>query len=189
MKTSLLFKLSMAFGVAAFAAGCAAPSKPVASHHPAHPVCPPHSHLYKDTAHHYRLCLPNGVTTGDASAYPAGSTVFKGFALPTGTNLQDKKLVFIPGTDPDVVSGTASGHLTAGGVTFKRVKFDEGSAGHSTLHIIYTGKHAGKTLNFDFTHYAANVLNFPPQNRPHEYNRAHQLHLSEEIMHTFQPLP
>ena len=39
---------------------------------------------------------------------------------------------------------TPVGSLTADGVVFKRVKANEGSAGHSALHVIYTWTKAGK---------------------------------------------
>ena len=81
-----------------------------------------------------------------------------------------------------------AGSLTADGVVFKRVKANEGSAGHSTLHVIYTWKKNGKVMHFDFTHYAVNVGNFDPPNRPAEYDQAAQIKMSEEIMSTFKRL-
>jgi len=77
------------------------------------------------------------------------------------------------------------GRFTAGNVTFERAKFEEGSAGHLTLHIIYTWK--SKNLHFDFEHRSANVNNFDPPNRPIEYDRNAQIKITEQIMSTFRP--
>ena len=69
-------------------------------------------------------------------------------------------------------------------MTFERRKFDEGSAGRLTLHIIYTWKR--KKLYFDFQLRSVDVNNFDPSNRPAEYNRATQIKFTEQIMSTFR---
>jgi hypothetical protein len=148
--------------------------------------CPPkYPQHYADTTHRFSLCLPSGV-----NKTASGSTVtFNGFTVPSGTNLQAKGLIVVPGNYDMLQGATAAGSLTVDGVVLKRAQADEGSAGHSTLHVIYTWKEGSKVVHFDFTHRAVNVGNFDPPNRPQEYNRAAQLKLTEEIMSTFKRLP
>jgi len=90
----------------------------------------------------------------------------------------------VPGDYDLLKSAEGFGRFTAGNVTFERAKFEEGSAGHLTLHIIYTWK--GKKLHFDFQLRSVNVNNFDPSNRPAEYNRDAQIKLTEQIMSTFR---
>jgi hypothetical protein len=190
MKTFSLLELSR-YGfiglMMAFGGGCASmhqkPQPPVA-HCPAK-----YSFHYVDSAHGYSLCLPAQAKKGDASGYPTGSVLFNGLPVPAGTNLESKQLIIVSGMDDNMQGSTAFGHLTVDGVTFQRVKASDGSAGHSTLHVIYTWTHNGKTLHFDFAHRAVNVLVFDPPNRPAEYDQAAQVKISEEIMHTFRRLP
>jgi hypothetical protein len=112
------------------------------------------------------------------------STLFTGFAVPAKTNLESKDLIIVPG-DYDMLEGAESfGRFTAGNVTFERAKFDEGSAGHLTLHVIYTWK--SKKLHFDFEHRSVNIYNFDPGQRPAEYSRDAQIKLTEQIMSTFR---
>ena len=139
---------------------------------------------YQDAARGFSICLPAGVQVANTG----GRLTFSGFPAPQGTNLQQKSLVVVSGSYDMLQGATPAGTLTADGVVFKRVRTDEGSAGHSTLHVIYTWQKAGKALHFDFTHYAVNVGNFDPPNRPPEYDKAAQIKLSEEIMSTFMRL-
>lgn len=80
------------------------------------------------------------------------------------------------------------GDYTAGGVTFKRAKAEEASAGHLTLHIIYIWIKGAKEIHFDFEHRSVNVGNFDPSSRPAEYDRSAQIKITEEIMGTFKQL-
>jgi hypothetical protein len=139
---------------------------------------------YQDAARGFSLCLPAGVQVANTG----GRLTFTGFPVPAGTNLQQKSLVVVSGSYDMLQGATPAGSFTADGVVFKRVRTDEGSAGHSTLHVIYTWQKAGKTLHFDFMHYAVNVGNFDPPNRPPEYEKAAQIKLSEEIMGTFKKM-
>jgi hypothetical protein len=76
--------------------------------------------------HSFRICLPADVKRAVAD-YPKDSTLFTGFAVPAKTNLESKRLTIVPG-DYDLLKGAkAFGHFTAGGVTFDRAKFEEGS--------------------------------------------------------------
>jgi hypothetical protein len=152
-------------------------------------ACPsPYSFRYADSVHGFSVCLPAKVKKGDASDYPAGSVVFTGFAVPAKTNLQAKQLIIVPGKYDIMESATAFGHLTADGVTFKRLKAEEGSAGHLTLHMLYAWKKGSKEIHFDFAHRSVDVGNFDPYNRPAEYNRSAQIKMTEQIMRTFREL-
>ena len=149
------------------------------------PHCPPqYSFAYADPAHGFRICLPAGVK-GAVADYPKNSTVFIGFAVLVRTNLKDKRLIIVPGDYDLLKSAESFGRFTAGNVTFERAKLEEGSAGHLTLHIVYTWK--SKNLHFDFELRSVNVNNFDPFNRPAEYNRDTQIKLTEQIMSTFRP--
>jgi hypothetical protein len=128
------------------------------------------------------------LTQGNAGGYPTGTVLFNGFAVPAGTNLVSKRLIIVPGTDPDMQAGTADGHFTAGGVTFSRMQAGDGSAGHLTQFIIYTWTHGGKTLHFDFSLYSEDVNVFPPSSRPAQFNFAKQYKFTEEVMKTFHRL-
>lgn len=141
---------------------------------------------YVDRAHGFRICLPTRLKKGVPEQSPAGAVVFTGFAVPAKTNLESKQLFIIPGEYDMLKSAKPFGQFTANGVTFKRAKFEEGSAGHLDLHVIYTP--AGKNLHFDFNHHSVDVLNFDPSNRPAEYNRAAQIKFTEQIMSTFSML-
>ncbi len=165
------------------AAGCAhGPNK----QSKALPDCPPqYSFAYADPAHGFRICLP-AEGKGAVADYPKDSTMFIGFAVPAKTNLKDKRLIIVAGDYELLKSAEGFGHFTAGNVTFERTKFEEGSAGHLTLHIIYTWK--TKNLHFDFQNRSVNVNNFDPPNRPAEYNRNAQIKLTEQIMSTFRTI-
>jgi len=149
------------------------------------PHCPPqYSFAHADPGHGFRICLPAGIKRAVAD-YPKDSTLFSGFAVPVRTNLKDKRLIIVPG-DYDLLKGAETfDRFTAGNVTFERAKLEEGSAGHLTLHIVYTWK--SKNLHFDFELRSVNVNNFDPSNRPAEYNRDTQIKLTEQIMSTFRP--
>lgn len=142
---------------------------------------------YADAAHKFHLCVPGGLTRQGPTGTANGRVVFSGFAVPTGTNLESKTLVIAPGSYVDMQGAAAFGEFTAGGVTFKRARLDDGSAGHSTLHIVYTWKTDGQPVHFDFTHRSVNPGVFDPGKRPAQYDRAAQL--TEEIMGTFARLP
>jgi hypothetical protein len=151
--------------------------------------CPStYSFRYVDPVHGFSLCLPANVKKGDASDFPTDSVVFTNFAVPAKSNLQAKELIIVPGKYDMLQSATAFGHFTAGGVTFNLLKAEEGSAGHLTLHIIYTWKRGSQEMEFDFAHRSVNVANFDPSNRPKEYSQAGQVKLTEQIMSTFKPL-
>ena len=151
--------------------------------------CPStYSFHYTDSVHGFSLCLPAKVKKGDATAYPGGSVVFTGFAVPAKTNLEAKQLIIVPGKYDIIQSATAFGHFAAHGASFKRMKGEEGSAGHLTLHIIYTCRKGSHEVHFDFAHRSVNIANFDPSNRPTEYNRAAQIKITEQIMSTFKPL-
>lgn len=96
------------------------------------------SSAYIDQAQGFHICLPAGVNKETAESYPAGSILFTGFALPAKTNLRSKQLVIVPAEYDALKGARPFGSFNVNGVTFRRVKFDEGSAGHSTLHIVYT---------------------------------------------------
>jgi hypothetical protein len=149
------------------------------------PQCPPqYSFAYTDPARGFRICLPADVKRAVAD-YPKDSIVFTRFAVPAKTNLEKKSLLIVPGNyDNFLKSADAFGRFTVGSVTFERAKFEEGSAGHLTLHIIYTWKK--KNIHFDFEYFSVNVMNFDPANRPAEYNREAQIKFSEQIMSTFR---
>lgn len=151
--------------------------------------CPSkYSFHYADSIHGFSLCLPAKVKKGDASAYSGVSVVFTGFAVPAKTNLKAKQLIIVPGKYDIIQSATAFGHFAAHGATFKRMKAEEGSAGHLTIHIIYIWRKGSQTVHFDFAHRSVNVANFDPSNRPAEYNRGTQIKITEEIMSTFKLL-
>jgi hypothetical protein len=150
------------------------------------PDCPPqYSFVYIDAVHGFHICLPAGIKRAVAD-YPKGSTLFTGFAVPGKTNLENKSLLIVSG-DYDMLKGAKQlGRFTADNVTFERTKFEEGSAGHLTLHIIYTWKR--KKLHFDFQLRSVNVNNFDPSNRPAEYDRDAQIKFTEQIISTFRPV-
>lgn len=150
-------------------------------------MCPPkYPHHYANTAHGFGICLPASVKkTSDSTN---DNVTFAGFAVPKGTNLQSKMLTIVAGNYDMMTGATPFGQLTADGVVFKRVKFEEGSAGHMDLHIIYTWKKQHEQIHFDFVHHSVNVLNFDPADRPQEYSPAAQTKISEEIMLTFRRL-
>ena len=162
---------------------CSTPlKKAVAAPH----VCPPkYPAPYLNTALGFGICLPAKLHSGNASGHPAGSVVFDGFAVPSGTNLRSKSLVIEPAASEFAQGAEAFGHLTADGVSFQRLKASDAGAGHRALHIIYTVKISGKRLTFDFIHNSVNVGNFDPANRPAEFNEAAQVRITEEIMATF----
>jgi hypothetical protein len=141
---------------------------------------------YVDRARGFRICLPTGLQKGVPEQSSPGSVLFTGFAVPAKTNLESKQLFIISGEYDLFRSAKPFGQFTANGVTFKRAAFDEGSAGHLDLHVIYTP--TGKNLHFDFDLHSVNVYNFDPPNRPAEYNRAAQIKFTEEIMSTFSML-
>jgi hypothetical protein len=150
------------------------------------PPCPPqYSFACADPAYGFRICLPAGVKSAVGDD-PKDSTQFTGFAVPAKTNLEDKRLIIVRGDYDLLKSAEDFGHLTAGNVTFERTKFEEGSLGHLTLHIIYTWK--SKKFHFDFEHRSVNIYNFDPPQRPAEYNRADQIKITEQIMSTFRKL-
>ena len=194
MKTPSFTQVSRPlFGAAIlFATGCAAlhhqpsPTPQPAPHHGCPAQLPVH---YANTALKFSLCLPVHVKKGDASAYPAGSVLLTGFSVPSGTNLESKQLLVIPAEDPNMQGATAFGHLSVAGVNFQRVQADDGSAGHSTKHIVYTWKQGSKQVHFDFALRAVNPDVFDPAHRPQQYNVAAQVKLTEDIMRTFQKLP
>ena len=146
-------------------------------------LCPPkYAVHYTDEKRDFILCLPAGVKESDATA---GQVVFTGFAVPAGTNLEQKTLIIAPGKYDMLQGAKAAGGITANGIYLKRALLDDGSAGHSTLHVIYTWTNEKKSVHFDFTYRSVNVGNFDPANRPKEYDRAAQIKWSEDIMSTF----
>jgi hypothetical protein len=175
-----LSRLALAASVVALSMGC------VTNAPKAQPCPAKYSFHYEDAARGFSLCLPAKVKKADSSGFTDGRVVFGGFAVPAGTNLEAKTLIIVNGNYDELQGATPSGSVTVDGVVFQRVQADEGSAGHSTLHVIYTWKKGAKVVHFDFTHLAVNVLNFDPPNRPKEYDRAAQIKLTEEIMSTFK---
>ncbi len=154
-----------------------------------HEQCPSDlSQHYVDHANGFSLCLPAGVTKGNAGGYPSGSVVLTGFPVPPGTNLEQKRLAIVLGTDPDMQDATPDGHFTADGVTFRRDNAGEGSAGHLTQYIVYTWKHGGKKIHFDFSLYSVNVEVYPPSSRPAQFDLAAQKQSIEDVMKTFHRL-
>ena len=143
---------------------------------------------YVDRAHGFHICLPAGLTKQAAEGYPSGAFVFTGFAVPANTNLKSKRLIIIPDEYDLVKNAAPFGHFVANGLTFERTKFEEGSAGHLTLHVIYTWKHGNSAIHFDFEHRSVNVMNFDSSARPAEYDRAAQIKITEQIMSTFKIL-
>jgi len=193
MNTTLLSKSARNITLAStllLMAGCAAQKKPAPAPPPHHPAptsqCPANlpKHIVSLTQG-YAICLPANVHAGSASGLPAGSFVYTGFSVPAGTNLERKQLNIQPGSDDNLQSATPFGHLTAGGVTFQRMKEGDAGAGHREEHIIYIWTHAGKKLYFDFGLYSVNPGVFDPPNRPKEFNEPAQVHSTEEIMRTF----
>lgn len=155
-----------------------------------HPQCPAnYSQHYVDTAHHFSLCIPSSATQGNAGGYPSGSILFQGLPVPAGTNLESKRLIIVPGKDPDMQDITPNGHLTVDGVTFHRATGGEGSAGHLTQYIFYTWKQNGHKLHFEFSLYSSNVQLYPPSSRPAQFNYPAQVQDIENIMRTFRRLP
>jgi hypothetical protein len=151
--------------------------------------CPPSlPFAYVDRAHGFRICLPAGLRKEAPEDYPERSVQFTGFALPRKTNLESKWLLIVSG-DYDLLKAAAPfGHFKANSIVFERAKFDEGSAGHLTLHIIYSWKHGKSAVHFDFEHRLVNIYNFDPPQRPAEYDRAAQIKITEQIMSTFRKL-
>lgn len=152
-------------------------------------ACPPaYPFEYVDRVHEFRICLPTGVTKEAAPAYPAGSVLFNGFVLEPKTNLRSKQLVIVPGDYDLLKNATPFGHFSAKGETFERAKFEEGSAGHLDLHVIYTWKRGNNVVHFDFEDRSVNVYNFDPGQRPAEYNRDEEIKITEQSMSTFRKL-
>ena len=172
-------------------AGCA-PTKKTPTPAPPHPSptsqCPPkYPQHYADATQGYSICLPANAHKTSAAGLPAGSVLFTGFSVPAGTNLTRKDLSVQPGMDDNLQGATPFGHLTAGGVTFQRMKEGDAGAGHRVEHIIYLWTHAGKKLYFDFGLYSVNPqIVGPPM--PAEFNEPAQVKITEEIMKTFRPL-
>jgi hypothetical protein len=151
--------------------------------------CPPkYSFHYADATRGFALCLPDGVKKADASAYPAGSVLFSGFAVAKETNLKNKTLIIVPGNYQTIKDAAPLPDLTTNGVTFKRVKAEEGGAGHLVVHIIYTPEEGMKKVHFDFALRSVNVENFDSSDRPKKYSQAAQMRFTEEIMSTFKRL-
>ncbi len=151
--------------------------------------CPPeYSFKYVDRVHGFCLCLPAGVTKQTATGYPAGTILFTGFVVPPKTNLQSKQLVIVPGEYDLLKTATPFGHFSAKGATLGHARFEEGSAGHLTLHVIYTWKRGKNAVHFDFEHRSVNIYNFDPAQRPAEYDRAAQVKITEQIMSKLQKL-
>jgi hypothetical protein len=152
-------------------------------------ACPPSLRFtYVDRAHGFRICLPAGLTKETPNDYLADSVQFTGFARPPKTNLRSKRLVIVPGEYDLLKSATPFGDFSANRITFERAKFEEGSAGHLTLHIFYSWKHGNSAINFDFEHRSVNIYNFDPPQRPAEYNRDAQIKLTKQVMSTFRKL-
>jgi hypothetical protein len=171
-------------------AGCAAQKKPTPAPAPQHPAptsqCPakyPIHHV--SLAQGFSICLPANLQAGSTSGLPAGSLVFTGFPVPAGTNLTRKQLNIQPGSDDNLQNATPFGQLTAGGVTFQRMKEGDAGAGHREEHIIYAWTHAGKKLYFDFGLYSVNPAIVGPPH-PAEFNEPAQVKSTEEIMRTFR---
>jgi hypothetical protein len=97
-------------------------------------------------------------------------------------------LLIVSGDYDLLKAATPFGHFKANSIAFERAKFDEGSAGHLTLHIIYSWKHGKSAMHFDFEHRSVNIYNFDPPQRPAEYDRAVQIKITEQIMSTFRKL-
>jgi hypothetical protein len=151
--------------------------------------CPPSlPFAYVDRAHGFRICLPAGLRRETPEDYPERSVQFTGFALPRKTNLESKWLLIVSGDYDLLKAATPFGHFKANSIAFERAKFDEGSAGHLTLHIIYSWKHGKSAMHFDFEHRSVNIYNFDPPQRPAEYDRAVQIKITEQIMSTFRKL-
>jgi hypothetical protein len=179
MKSTLLL-------LAAAVSACAAQSSDQSSESGG---CPPSlPYAYSDQAQGFRICLPAGVKKQTADGYPAGSILFTGFAVPPKTNLTSKQLAIVPGEYDALKGAKAFGSFNVNSVTFERVKFDEGSAGHSTLHIVYTWNSSKGSVHFDFADRGVDVYNFDPPERPAEYNRATQITMTEQIMRSFRLL-
>jgi hypothetical protein len=179
VKNTLLF-------LAAAVSACTAQSSDQSSDSGA---CPPSlPYACTNQAQGFRICLPAGVKKQTADGYPAGSILFTGFAVPAKTNLISKQLVIVPGEYDALKGAKPFGSFKVNGVTFQRVKFDEGSAGHATLHIVYTWNSSKGSVHFDFAHRAVNVYNFDPPQRPAEYDRASQIAMTGQIMKTFRAL-
>jgi len=151
--------------------------------------CPPSlPFAYVDRAHGFRICLPAGLRRETPEDYPERSVQFTGFALPRKTNLESKWLLIVSGDYDLLKDATPFGHFKANNIEFERAKFDEGSAGHLTLHIIYSWKQGKNAIHFDFQQRSVNPYNFDPPQRPAEYDRAAQIKITEQIMSTFRTL-
>jgi len=150
--------------------------------------CPPNYPLtYVDPAHGFSLCLPAAVTKEVATGYP-DAVLFSGFALQPNTNLRSKQLTIVPGEYDMLKSATPFGQFAVNSMTFERAKLEEGSAGHLTIHNIYTWKHNKTVVHFDFEDRSVNILNFDPGQRPTEYSRSEEVKISEQIMSMFRIL-
>ncbi len=152
--------------------GCAS-----STHYP-----PRHMYQYWGGDGEYSLLFPAGV---QKSAAADGRVVFTGFKVPAGTNLEEKQVIVAPGKYALLRGAKAEGGISANAVYLKRAIVEEGSAGHSTLHIIYTWTNKGKSVHFDCTLRSVNVGNFDPANRPREYDRAAAMKWSESIAGSF----
>src|SRR5438105_10076871 len=127
------FSIAAALAVTTLGANDSASAASRVSHCPAN-----YSVDYLDRVHGFRICLPAGVAKHAAKDYPARSILFTGFSVPAKTNLQAKRLAIVPGDYDLLKNAEGFGRFTANGVTFDRATTEEGSAGHLTLHIIYT---------------------------------------------------
>jgi hypothetical protein len=151
--------------------------------------CPPSlPFAYVDRVHGFRICLPAGLRRETPEDYPERSVQFTGFALPRKTNLESKGLLIVSGDYDLQKAATPFGHFKANSIEFERGKFEEGSLGHLTLHIIYSWKNGKSAIHFDFEHRSVNPYNFDPPQRPAEYDRAAQIKITEQIMSTFRKL-
>ena len=146
-------------------------------------VCPANYPFhYVDKGHQFSICLPPNLKMST----PGGSTTFTGFPVPKGTNLMAKSLTIATGNYDYLTGAKPAGSLTVDNVVFQRAELQDGSAGHLTLHVIYTWKTQGQSLHFDFAHAAVNLAVYDPADRPQEYNRDAQIKITEEIMQTFR---
>ena len=149
-------------------------------------ACPPdYPFAYVDRVHRFSVCLPAGVIKEETTGYPAGSVLFSGFPLQPKTNLRSKQLLIVSGEYDLLNSAAPFGHFAGNGLSFERAQFEEGSAGHLTAHLIYTWKDGNTEVHFDFEDRSVNIYNFDPGQRPTEYNRQHEIKISEQIMSTF----
>jgi len=167
----------------------ALPPAPAPTHKHSTSQCPANlpKHIV-NLAQHYSLCLPANVHSVSTSGLPAGSFVYEGFSVPAGTNLERKQLNIQPGSDDNLQNATPFGHLTAGGVTFQRMKEGDAGAGHREEHIIYVWTHGSTKTYFDFGLFSVNPQIVGPPH-PAEFNEPAQVHSTEQIMRTFRQVP